>query len=185
MPLPDPHRAQEDVAAIVILRVLRQHVRIGVADVGDAVGGQHHPIVRAVPIVAVGQFVAQPQTGFGVGGVHRVQAVDGVQDAIAILDRGRIDHGPGRIGEGHNRHPIVRAELIDQRGQAVLHHVDLVVFLHRAGHVDDEGEQGVFALPVGQMLALDADLHQIRSFASKRRRAPSRLMLNAPFVGSG
>ena len=150
------------------MRVLRQHIGIGVADIGDAVGGQNHPIDRAIPIVPRREIVAQTQPGFRVGGVHRIQPVDGVEDAVAIFNRSRIDDRPRPIGVRDDRNPVVGAKLIDQRGQPVLHHLHLVVFTHRAGHVDDEGEQCILALPAGQVLALNADLHHIRALTTER-----------------
>ena len=150
------------------MRVLRQHIGIGVADISDAIGGQNHPIDRAIPIVPRREIVAQTQPGFRVGGIHRIQAGDGGQDVVAILDRSRLDDGPRPIGVRDDRDPVVGAKLIDQRGQAVLHHLHLVVFTHRAGHVDDEGEQCVLALPAGQVLALNADLDHVRALTTER-----------------
>ena len=161
---------KEDIAAIPILRVTGQHIRIGVADVGDAISREDYAVDRAIPIVPRREIVAQAQAGFGVGGVHRIQAVDGVDDAVAILDRGRLDDRPGPIGVGDDRDPIVGVELIDQCHQAVLHHLHLVVFAHRAGHIDDKREQRVFTLPARDVLALNADFDQIRAFRREGRR---------------
>ena len=75
--------------------------------------------------------------------------------------------------------------LIDEFGQAGLHHVDLVVFLHGAGDVHDESQRRILALIIWNVLALQADAEQIGAFGAEGRAGGFQVDAEGAFAGVG
>ena len=112
----------------------------GHADVGHAVGAEHHDVDAAGTVRRPGLLVAQRQTVGQVGAAARVEVVDRGQDALVLGDRGRREQQLDLVVEADHRDGVVGAQRPGQQRQGVLHQPHAVALAHAARAVHDQGQ---------------------------------------------
>ena len=95
-----------------------EHGRVGDADVGDAVGGEHDDVQRVRAERLAGLLVAEQQPGLHVRAAARAELVDGVDDALGVGDRRRREHRSGVVAVGDDGDGVVVAQRARRAGPA-------------------------------------------------------------------
>ena len=98
-----------------------------------------------------------------------VKIVDRLQDLVALRRLRWLKHGASIAGIGDNRHRIVRPKLGDQQAEGRAQQRQLVGFVHRTGHVDQEDKIRLRLLRRSHVKALDRNMHQLGVGVPRRR----------------
>ena len=130
-------------------------------EVGYAIGTEKHAVGRPVVVALSRQPVGQIDSRLDIGSSIWREAVDGCLDVSALASRGVGQDDEGVGGEGDDRHPVVGAEVSDQRLEALLEQFQLALGGHRSRGVDGKGQDGVFSLRGQEVSALDGDLQEL------------------------
>ena len=135
----------------------------GHADVGHAVGAEHHDVDAAGTVRRPGLLVAQRQTVGQVGAAARVEVVDRGQHALVLGDRGRREEQLDLVVEADHRDGVVGAQRPGQQRQGVLHQADAVALAHAARAVHDQGQVDRRPLRGGDLARGDGHPDRLRA----------------------
>ena len=164
---------QGDALLHVAAHLGEDRIRFGLADVGDPVRAQDDAVDAVGQVGAHGLFVSQAQARLGVGGAFRLQAVDRIQDPAFGGTASRLQHHAGAAAVDHDADGIVSMQLFDQQFQRALDQPQAVVHVHRTRDVDHEGQGGILAFLIGNVVALDADADHVVAFGLGEGRGPA------------
>ena len=143
---------------------------IGDADIEVAVGGDDDAVDGVAVEVLLGQRIGEAQAFAARGRAAGAQIVERGEDAAAFVAGRRLKHRAGRAGIDDDRDAIARVQLIDQHAEALQRQRQLVLRRHRAGHVDQQRQIERRPLARHDVVALQADVHELAAFGPRRGR---------------